>query len=416
MLIFGSKLTVEQRLEQATAKIMSKAEGKYDALIGLLMYGTVAVEDSGTTACTDGRDEWYGRAFCDKLTDPELRFLRLHEVVHKMRRDMHVWRHLYLEDADLANKACDYVNNLTLVDMDADKGFILMPQSGLLDERFRNMHAGQVFAILKKEKEAKQQEMQQGSGGQSDPLSSCPGGQGDTVPQPEGFDTHDWEGAGKLSPDEIAEQAREIDDAIRQGAVYAGRTGSGGTRILGDILAAQVSWEDALREFLQNVVAGRDYSSWRRVHRRSIAGGDYLPSGVSEEMGEIVIGVDTSGSIDHKFLSQFIGEVAGICSALHPTKVRLLYWDTTVCREEVYETDNLDTIIRTTKPVGGGGTNPTCVTQYMEQHRINPECAVMLTDGYVGSWGGAWPCPVLWCVINNKSAKPAIGQVVHITI
>jgi hypothetical protein len=422
MLIFGTKLTVEQRLEQTTAKILAKAEGKYDALIGLLMYGKVTVEEGELTACTDGKDERYGRAFCEGLNDPELRFLRLHEVFHKMRRDMHVWRHLYLEDALLANQSCDYVNNLTLVDLDAGRGFITMPKDGLLDTRFRGMSAGQVFKILKDEKqqqqpkpEPKPEPQPKPEPGQTDTMSECPD-EGTPEAGPQGFDSHDWEGAAKLSPEESAAQAREVDDAIRQGVVYAGRTGSGGKRVVEDLLAAQVRWEDALQEFLQNVVAGRDYSSWRRVHRRSIASGDYLPAGVSEELGEIVIGIDTSGSIGGVFLSQFIGEVVGICEALHPEKVRLLYWDTKICREEIYETDDLGTLSRTTKPAGGGGTDPACVTQYMEQHSIKPECVVMLTDGYVGSWGGTWPCPVLWCILNNKSANPDNGQAVHITI
>ena len=409
-LIFGSSLTVEQRLEAASSKIMSKGEGMYDALIGLLMYGSVTVDEATPTACTDGKNEKYGRAFCTGLSDAELRFLRLHEVVHKMRRDMHVWRHLYKEDADCANQACDYVNNLTLVTIDAGRKFIVMPKGGLLDDRFRGMHAGQVYAILRKDKEQEKQpnnKPEDGEGG---------GDEGKSGGKSGGFDEHDWEGAAKLTAEEVAEQARDIDDAIRQGAMYAGRSGSGGKRLVEDLLTPQVAWEEVLREFLQNIVAGRDYSSWRRVHRRSIASGDYLPSGVTEEIGEIVIGIDTSGSINNKILGTFLSEVQGIAESLHPERVRLLYWDTTVCRAEVYETADLGSLIRTTKPEGGGGTDPRCVTQYMEQHNIKPECVVMLTDGYVGSWGGEWPAPVLWCVLNNKSATPTNGQVVHIAI
>ncbi len=410
MLIFGEVLSVEKRLEQATSKILSKGMGAYDALIGVMMYGECVVDETTPTACTDGRNEKYGRVFCDKLSDPELRFLRLHEVVHKMRRDLYVWQHLFKEDADCAGRACDYVNNLTLVDIDAKRGFITMPKGGLLDERFRGLHAGQVYALLRKEKESRKEQ----SAGESE--SAGEGGSAGEGDSEGGFDEHDWKGAGKLSAEEVNEVARDIDDAIRQGAMYAGRTGSGGKRLVQDLLAAQVMWEDVLREFLQKVVAGRDYSSWRKVHRRSIASGDYLPSGVTDEMGEIVIGVDVSGSIGAKFIGQFLGEVVGICRALHPSKVRLLYWDTTVCREEVYETADLDSLASTTKPEGGGGTNPRCVTQYMEQHNIKPECVVMLTDGYVGSWGGEWSTPLLWCVLNNKSAAPTNGQVVHITI
>ena len=152
------------------------------------------------------------------------------------------------------------------------------------------------------------------------------------------------------------------------------------------------------------------------MHRRSIASGEYLPSGVSEVMREIVIGIDTSGSIGGAFIAQFLGEVKGIVDSLQPELVRLLYWDTKVCKEEVYLSEDFDKIIRTTKPEGGGGTDPRCVTQYMETNGIKPECVVMLTDGYVGSWGGEWSVPVLWCVLNNKSASPTTGQVVHINI
>ena len=429
MLIFGNTLTIEQRLEQATSKIMSSGEGKFDALVGLLMYGDCTVDETTPTACTDGKNEKYGRKFCDGLTDPELRFLRLHEVFHKMRRDLHIWAHLSKDDPVLANQACDYVNNLSLVDLDAGRGFIVMPKGGMLDVRFRGMHAGQVFAILKQEQEGKKEDGEEdgeeegegegeGEGESGDEGESGEGGSSGTPDKGTGggLDNHDWDAAGKLSTQEVEEMAREIDDAIRQGAMYAGRTGSGGARLVQDLLAAQVVWEDVLREYLQNLISGSDYSSWRRMHRRSIASGDYMPAGVSEEIGEIVIGIDTSGSIGGKFISQFLGEVVSICNTLHPEKLRLLYWDTSVCREEVYETDDLDSLAQSTKPAGGGGTDPRCVTQYMEQHNINPKCVVMLTDGYVGSWGDEWSVPVLWCVLNNKSAMPTNGQVVHITI
>jgi hypothetical protein len=52
----------------------------------------------------------------------------------------------------------------------------------------------------------------------------------------------------------------------------------------------------------------------------------------------------------------------------------------------------------------------------MEKNDVKPECVVMLTDGYVGSWGDAWPAPVLWCILNNKAAVPSVGQAVHIDI
>ena len=149
-LIFGNKLTVEQRLEAATSKIMGHSGGKYDALPGLLMHGSCMVDEGTPTACTDGLNEWYGRKFCDGLNDPELRFLRMHEVLHKMRMDLFVWKHLFKEDAKLAGQACDYVNNLTLVELDAGEGFIKMPTCGLLDPSYHGMGVGLMSMIMRR--------------------------------------------------------------------------------------------------------------------------------------------------------------------------------------------------------------------------------------------------------------------------
>jgi predicted metal-dependent peptidase len=131
-------------------------------------------------------------------------------------------------------------------------------------------------------------------------------------------------------------------------------------------------------------------------------------------MGEIVVAIDTSGSIGQAELSKFLTEVKGICDQVRPSKVRVLYWDTEVCGHEVYEQEELDNLPKSTKPKGGGGTTVECVPMYMDEHGIKPECVVILTDGYLGGSWGRWSVPILWCIQNNKSAKPDTGVVVHI--
>jgi hypothetical protein len=74
--MFKSKLTPEQRLEKAVIAIM--ANPKYMALSGVMMIGSRKIVDNVPTACTNGRDEKYGRAFVESLKDKELRFLVLH--------------------------------------------------------------------------------------------------------------------------------------------------------------------------------------------------------------------------------------------------------------------------------------------------------------------------------------------------
>ena len=86
-----------------------------------------------------------------------------------------------------------------------------------------------------------------------------------------------------------------------------------------------------------------------------------------------------------------------------------------MCQHEKYERDDLDSLMQTTKPRGGGGTAPSCITQYIKEHKMMPEWALVITDGYVGNdWGGEWPCPVLFVVTTPNITAP-IGKTIHLT-
>jgi len=75
----------------------------------------------------------------------------------------------------------------------------------------------------------------------------------------------------------------------------------------------------------------------------------------------------------------------------------------------------MQTLTASTKPKGGGGTTPSCITRYMAKHKIDPVCAIILTDGYVGNdWGGNWNCPTLWVITSD--IKSPIGQTIKIEV
>ena len=395
MFMSGNQLTPEQRLSKAVVNIMSKAH----ALSGVIMIGDRTVEHDNAkvpTACTNGRDEWYGAEFVGKLNDAELRFLVFHEVYHKLYRHLTTWQHLYKENPQLANIACDHVINIKIQDEYGDGGWVKMPEGGCFDEKYRGWDTAQVFNDLR----------------DNEPEDEDEGGGG--TGKPKGFDDHDWEGASDMDAEEIRELARDIDEAVRQGALIAGKLGSGGDRNLEELMQPQVDWREVLREFVQTTCAGSDYSTWKRPNRRYIGAGIYMPSGVSEKVDELVVAIDTSGSIGGKELSAFLTEVKSVCDTVHPDKVRLLYWDTKVCRDEAYETHELDDLVKSTKPAGGGGTSVECVPEYMQKHDIKPQACIVLTDGDLyGGWG-TWTTPVLWCILDNKGRKPDVGMTVHI--
>lgn len=436
MLMIGKPLNAQQRMMKAVVDIMGK--DYFTALSGVLMAlnQTVQPKDAKdkktVTAMTNGLDVTYAEEFVDSLTDAEFRFLMLHEAYHCMYKHLITWDWMYDIDPSLANQACDHVINLKLLaateDADVGKTFLSMPEGGLADPQFSGMDSAEIFDRLRKAQKQQQQPQQpnQSQQGQPQPGQGQSQPQQPQQPQPgqpkpgqgqpkQGFDDHDWEGAKDLTDEEKAEIGRKMDEAVRQGALLAGKTGTGGNRDIDELLQSKVRWQDALREYVHAICAGSDFSTWRRPNRRFVSAGIYLPSSISQTVGEVVIGIDTSGSIGGPELSQFLGECAGIFNSVRPEAVRLLYWDTQVCRDERYAQDQLDQIVKTTKPAGGGGTSPSCVPQYMNANNIKPQVVVMLTDGYVGSdWGANWPCPVVWCVVGNKSAEATTGKTIHV--
>lgn len=394
----------ERKLQKAKIALMRNP--KFALLQGVMMIGRTRVADNVPTACTNGRDEIYGRAFVAKLRDPELCFVIAHEAGHKMYRHLTTWKKLHEENPQLANMACDYVINLMLKDLDPQSTVIAMPIEkdgphkgkpiGLIDERFRNMNSKQVFDILKTET--------QNGGGE--------GGGG-------GLDEHDWDGAGDMTDEEKKELARDIDQAIRQGLLAHKKNcgeGAGGIdRELEEMMTPKVNWREVLRDYVKSICRNKDTSSWRRVNRRFLSTGVYMPSMVGEKVGHLVVAIDTSGSIGQAELSEFLSEVKGIAEEVSPEIVDLIYWDCEVAAHETYTEAEVPNIVSSTKPRGGGGTSPSCVSSYLVEKKIEPQCIIILTDGYVGNdWGNDWTAPVMWAIVGGNDVVAPNGRTIHV--
>lgn len=216
-----------------------------------------------------------------------------------------------------------------------------------------------------------------------------------------------------MSEEDSKALAREIDEAIRQGVLSCSKLGIGSPRDLEAMLQPKINWREVLREFVKTTCTGNEFSTWRKPNRRYVGMGIYLPSGVSEAVGDLVLAIDTSGSIGGRELAQFLGEVAGICETVKPASVRLLYWGSDVVADEKYVGDDIKRIGQSTKPVGGGGTNVVSVCNYIAKHNIKPQAVIVLTDGLLGGRWGTWTVPVLWC-IQGSSASAPVGKTVHI--
>jgi predicted metal-dependent peptidase len=370
---------------------------------GIMMVGKTSVAEDVPTACTNGRDEIYGLEFITKLDEKQLGFVVLHENMHKGLRHMTTWQKLRAENPRLANIAMDHVINLMIMEMDPNEQVIAMPRlddgtpMACYDTKYKGMNTKQVFDLLKQ---------QDKDNGVSDA----------------GFDEHDWDGAKEMTAEERKELEREVDQAIRQGQIAAMKaTGKGGLNVnreLGDMLQPQIDWREALREFVSATCNAKDASSWRRVNRRMLGQDVYLPTLIGEKVGHIAIGVDTSGSIGADELNVFLSEVKAVVEEVHPDKIDLIYWDGNVAGHEVYDMATMSNLVSSTKPVGGGGTDPTCMMRYLKEQNIKPECIIQLTDGYISDWGDEWDAPIMWVISESRYTSGRIvspvGKTVHI--
>jgi predicted metal-dependent peptidase len=410
-----AKLTAEQRIERTHVQLMR--DKNFCLFSGVFMIGKVIISDKVATARTDGRNVEYGRAFVDSINDKQLAFLVIHEAMHKAYRHMMVWKKIAKENARLANMAMDYVINLQIQDYDPSRTTIEMPRDaqgnvlGLIDEQYRGMDTMQVYQILKKNGDDGGRKVKgDGSDGQPDKPSD---GHGD---EPYEFDEHDWEGASELSEEDEQELGKEIDHALREGAILAGKMKGNVPRGIEELLHPKVDWKEALRDFVKAHTKGLDESTWRKPHRKYLGMDIIMPSTIGFKAERISIGADTSGSIGGELIGRFLGEAKLICDDVEPEIVDMMYWDSHVAKHEIYAGSEISNFANSTKPAGGGGTEPDCVPTYLLKQGIKPQCLVMLTDGvFFGHNASKWDelgVPVLWCVVGNKDFKPKVGQAV----
>jgi predicted metal-dependent peptidase len=371
-------MTPQDRVTKSHIAIMRSKE--FCLFSGVLSIGDVNFSDKVPTAGTNGRDVTYNPDWIQTLPTKELNFIVLHEAIHKAFQHMHIWKDLFKKNPMLTNMAADYVVNATIKNADPDENIAAMPKSGLYDQRFDNMTTKQIFDILQKEN---------------------PQSDGVTVV----LDEHGFDEAEALDDNEVKKVKEQIDQALRQGEILRGKMAGNQIRGVTDFLKPKVDWRRELRQFVNSICKSKDKSSWRKPHRRYVSQDIYMPSMIGESVGDIVIGVDTSGSIGQEEINLFLSEIVSICEDVTPKSVVLVYWDHEVAGVEQYKEGEYQRLKATTKPRGGGGTHVGCLNEYIRSEKLKPETTIVFTDGYVEQdWGGVWTCPTLWVVTSDLTS------------
>ena len=360
-------MNIEKRL--AKAKTALVLEHPFVGNIALNMPFRIDDTLNPPTAATDGKQVLFHSEFVETLSDEQLKFVVAHECMHPMLE--HNFRR-NSRDPRKWNQATDYVINQLLT----EEGIGRMPEMGLLDPAIYQQGKGTSDGIYKLLPE-----------GGDDPLDDCRDGEGD--------------------PAEQAQQQAEWKVRVAQAAQAAkmmGKLSAGMSRLVGDILQPKVDWRDVLRRFVEK--CRDDQRTWARPNRRFLSQGMYLPSVTGEAMGEIVVAVDCSGSIDNATINQFAAEIRTIKDDSNPRAIHVVYFDSEVSHYDKYERDDYLDI----KPHGGGGTAFSPVFNYITEHGIEPVACVFLTDLYCSDFGDAPDYPVLW--VSTECDTAPFGEVV----
>jgi len=182
-----------------------------------------------------------------------------------------------------------------------------------------------------------------------------------------------------------------------QSAMQAGKLGDDMARMLDFLLQPELPWRNLLAQYMTSV-ARDDYSYTRPNSRR----GDpaVFPSLRSAQIN-IIVALDTSGSISDTEITEFVSEIDAIKSLMR-AQITLHTCDSSLHTDGPWVFEAWDEFKVPAKIIGGGGTNFKPVFEWAEKRDILPDILVYFTDAE-----GAFPeiepsFPVIWLVKGKK--------------
>ena len=353
-----------------------------------------------STAATDGRNFYYNSRFVKLLSARELEFLFGHEVLHVVydhfgrrgSRDPQLWNiaNDYAVNADLRkHRVGEFITSVPCL---YDAKYDGMSSEEIYDHLYENAEKINIEDLIEKL-------LDDHLDGEDDEGDS--GDDGDK----------DGKGRPKLSAAEkqaIKDEIREAVLAAAQASDGAGNLPAGVKRIIQDMTEPKMNWRELLRMQLESTIKS-DFT-WMRASRRGWHMDAVMPGMKNDEMIDIAISIDASGSMSEKILKDILSEVAGIMEQFSSYRIHVVSFDTEVYNPQQYDSENLDSITDY-EIQGGGGTDFDCVFNYFKENEIEPKRHIMFTDGYpFGSWGDENYCDTVFILHGTTSIEPPWGQ------
>ena len=348
-------------------------------------------DESVGTMATDGRVLAYAPTFVAGLPADELVGVLAHEVLHcalahpsrRAGRNASKW-----------NVACDLAVNplLTAAGFALPDGR-LMPGEGAYADLPAGLSAEAYYARLPDADEGGD-EGDDHRDGDGDTRGGDPGGCGGVRDPGDG----DADAAAAVAADWQAAVVQ-----AEQTARGRGEFSGGLTRSVAAVVRPPADWRAVLRAFVA-ATARTDYS-WVRPNRRLVWQGVYLAGLRGDELGDVVLAVDTSGSVGARELGVFAREAEAVLAAYDCT-LTVVYHDTAVRGVQTWASSDGPL---TLTPVGGGGTSHVGVFDWLDQSGLTPACVVCLTDLDTRFPKNPPAVSVVWAVVGGGTTVPPFG-------
>lgn len=339
----------------------------------------------------------YNPKTIEKLSVDQIVFLLCHEVMHvalshSLRRGR--------RDHMIFNIACDAVINETLIELGIGefikggvrfKGAQFRTAEDIYYEIYRKIPAAKFLCdiVFAGDKIV-------GKGLKGDTLEKAREIYGEEIDDSE---LRDIENDIKLALAEAIAKQKMMDSERTNGIGSAmGRF----LAILEDyLLAEKLPWHELLARFMTKFVAQNQ--TWRRPNKRF--SDVYLPSvGKEARMGTMIVGIDTSGSINQEMLCCFGRHLFDIIEECKPEEVIVIWCDYKIQKIETHQYE--DVPFKLEAP-GRGGTDMCEITHWVNKNAPDSDACVILTDGQTDYPSiGEEKVPTLWVITDKTADKP----------
>lgn len=368
------------------------------------------------TSVTDASSLYYNPDFIDKLSLEQTQFVLAREALHCALSHFARRQHRIKARWDVA---CEYSINPVLV-----KDGLTPPPATIVIAAYEGMTAEEIYPFIEDDDSEDQNAENSQSGQDSNPDNSGSqqgneqrkGGQGNTPqhddPQSGGESKAEQQetlegerGSAQPQPQSASEldalstqwQQRMAGAALQ--AQQAGKLGGALARLVGELLQPKLPWRMLLARYMTQIA--RDDYSYSRPSRRE---GEMIMPSLRSSQANIMVVLDTSGSVTNEELHEFLSEINSLKAQLRAS-ITLHACDTALSRAGPWYFEAWEEFKLPQEFQGGGGTDFRPIFDWIKLHGNAPDMLLYFTDA-LGEFPLTEPhYPVLW-LVKGKAAVP----------